>query len=77
MRVWTNKGLVTVNGRLYVVQFGDSLYLISQRFGVSVAELLSFNDQLNNSTLIFPGEILYIPILPLMGAKKKKTLKKR
>lgn len=77
MRVLTSRGAETVKGRYYVVQYGDSLYLISQRFSVSVAEILSFNDQLNNSTVIFPGEVLFIPSLKLVETKKKASVKKK
>ncbi|MDQ0902524.1 MULTISPECIES: LysM domain-containing protein [unclassified Paenibacillus] len=65
MRVITNKGALQVKGRFYIVQFGDSLYTVSHRFGVNVADLLTFNDQLNGLTTIYPGEILYIPVLSL------------
>ncbi|MNI09535.1 LysM domain protein [compost metagenome] len=77
MRVLTNRGLLTVKGRFYTVQFGDSLYLVSQRFGVPVADLLTFNDQLNGITTIFPGELLFIPNLQLENTPKRKPLKKK
>ena len=48
-------------GRWYVVQFGDTLYSVSQKFNVPVSQLLSENDQLEGSQVLFPGEILYIP----------------
>ncbi|GFZ80609.1 hypothetical protein GCM10008018_27590 [Paenibacillus marchantiophytorum] len=67
MRVLTSKGALQVQGRFYMVQFGDSLYTISQRFGVNVAELLTLNDQLQNQTTVYPGEILYIPDLGLQS----------
>ncbi|WP_179232873.1 LysM peptidoglycan-binding domain-containing protein [Paenibacillus rigui] len=61
MRIASHKSLLKLQGRFYVVQFSDSLYLISQRFGVSVSDLLTYNDQLQGSSTLFPGEILYIP----------------
>ncbi|MFH5187184.1 LysM peptidoglycan-binding domain-containing protein [Paenibacillus sp. TAB 01] len=61
MRIAVNRNLLKLHGRFYVVQFSDSLYLISQRFGVSVSDLLTYNDQLSGSSTIFPGEVLYIP----------------
>ncbi|MBD0382388.1 LysM peptidoglycan-binding domain-containing protein [Paenibacillus sedimenti] len=71
MRVMTNRGTLKVKGRFYAVQFGDSLYTISQRFDVSVADLLTFNDQLNGLSTIYPGEILYIPVMNLQIQAKK------
>lgn len=61
MRIVTHKSLLKLPGRFYVVQFSDSLYFISQRFGISVSDLLTYNDQLSGSSTLFPGEILYIP----------------
>jgi LysM repeat protein len=43
----------------YTVQGGDTLWAISQRFGVSVADLMAANGL--NSTLIFVGQVLVIP----------------
>jgi LysM repeat protein len=48
-------------GRWYVVQFGDTLYSVSQKFNVPVPQLLNENGQLDESQVLFPGEILYIP----------------
>ncbi|UKS26451.1 LysM domain-containing protein [Paenibacillus sp. HWE-109] len=75
MRVLTSKGALKVQGRFYMVQFGDSLYTISQRFGVNVAELLTLNDQLQNQTTVYPGEILYIPDLGLQSGGQQKGTK--
>jgi LysM repeat protein len=78
--VSNNNNLIKLQGRFYVVQFSDSLYLISQRFGINVSDLLSFNDQLGGSNVIFPGEVLYIPeptatTLRKAAAKPKRTKK--
>lgn len=73
MRVITNKGALQVKGRFYLVQFGDSLYTISLRFGINVADLLSFNDQLNGLMTIHPGEILYIPMIGLQTRGQTQT----
>lgn len=45
----------------YVVQPGDTMYLIAQRFGVSLDELIRANPQIANPDIIYPGEIVYIP----------------
>lgn len=44
----------------YTVQAGDSLYLIGRRFGVSYQEIMWANGL--NSTVIYPGMVLYIPL---------------
>jgi len=41
--------------RSYVVRYGDSLWLIGQRLGVSVSHLQSVNGV---SSLIYPGQVL-------------------
>jgi LysM repeat protein len=46
-------------GGTYTVQGGDTLWAISQRFGVSVADIMSANGL--NSTIIFVGQVLVIP----------------
>ena len=45
----------------YVVQPGDTMYLIAQRFGVSLDALIRANPQVRNPDLIFPGEVIHIP----------------
>ncbi|MGE5578569.1 MAG: SafA/ExsA family spore coat assembly protein [Bacillota bacterium] len=45
----------------YIVQPGDTMWLISQRFGVSLDTLIRANPQITNPEMIFPGEIVRIP----------------
>jgi spore coat assembly protein SafA len=45
----------------YVVQPGDTMWLIAGRFGVSLDALIRANPQVRNPELIFPGEIVHIP----------------
>lgn len=45
----------------YIVQPGDTMWLISQRFGVSLDTLIKANPQITNPEMIFPGEIVRIP----------------
>ncbi len=47
-------------GSTYVVQSGDSLYRIAQRFGVSIAAIIQANG-IVNPNLIFVGQVLRIP----------------
>lgn len=53
----------------YTVQKGDSLWMISRRFGVSVAQLLQWNS-LREGNRLQPGQtlVLYRPDIPPTGA---------
>ena len=44
----------------YTVQAGDSVYFISQRFGISMQQLQTANQLTDN--VIIPGQRLFIPI---------------
>ncbi|WP_324669852.1 LysM peptidoglycan-binding domain-containing protein [Geochorda subterranea] len=46
----------------YTVQPGDTLFFIAQRFGTTVDAILAINPQIANPNLIFPGQIICIPI---------------
>lgn len=45
----------------YIVQPGDTLFAIAQRFNTSPNEILSVNPQITNPNLIFPGQTILIP----------------
>ncbi|MDI6871437.1 MAG: LysM peptidoglycan-binding domain-containing protein [Bacillota bacterium] len=47
----------------YVVQPGDTLSAIARRFGVSLAALLAVNPEIADPDLIFPGQLIRIPLL--------------
>jgi spore coat assembly protein SafA len=49
------------HGRTYTVQKGDTMYLIAQRFGVSLEALIAANPQIKDPNLIFPGDVINIP----------------
>ena len=55
----------------YCVQQGDTMWLISRRFGISLDALIRANPQIRNPEMIFPGEIVRIPTmgasLPISG----------
>jgi len=44
-----------------IVQKGDSLWKIAQRYNVSFAEVLKLNDHFDNKHLIHPNDVVYIP----------------
>ncbi len=45
----------------YVVQPGDTMYFIAQRYGVSLEVLIRANPQIRNPDLIYPGDVIRIP----------------
>ncbi len=45
----------------YVVRPGDTLWAIAARLGVSLAQLIAANPQLQNPSLIYPGQRLSVP----------------
>lgn len=51
-----------IDTMVYVVQPGDTLFIIARRFGVTVAAILANNPQIFDPNLIFPGQIIGIPI---------------
>lgn len=52
--------LAQTGGTNYIVQPGDSLYKIAQRYGTTVDAIVDVND-LANPNLIFVGQLLVIP----------------
>jgi len=48
-------------GLIYTVRPGDSMYLIAQRFGISLQCLIEANPQIVNADLIFPGQQICVP----------------
>jgi LysM repeat protein len=54
--------LIPAGPHRYTVQRGDTLRRIAERYGVTVAFLLTGNN-LPNPDLIFPGQVIFIPII--------------
>jgi LysM repeat protein len=48
------------NPAYYLVEFGDTLSQIAERFGLSVEAIAQAND-IENPNLIFAGQVLYLP----------------
>ena len=48
-------------GVLYRVQSGETLYIIGQRFGISLEAILAANPQIVDPDQIFPGQIICLP----------------
>lgn len=49
---------------LYVVQPGDTLFSIAQRFSLDLNLLIQANPQIADPDLIFPGQIVFVPARP-------------
>lgn len=45
----------------YTVRAGDTMFLIAQRFGVTLQALINANPHITNPALIFPGDVLCVP----------------
>ncbi|NLY10790.1 MAG: LysM peptidoglycan-binding domain-containing protein [Firmicutes bacterium] len=45
----------------YIVQQGDTMYLIAKRFNITLNALIAANPQVKDPNLIFPGQVLCIP----------------
>jgi LysM repeat protein len=45
----------------YVVQWGDTLGKIAGRIGVSWRDILAVNPQIQNPSLIYTGQVIYLP----------------
>jgi len=55
------EGVVTPpSDQTYVVQRGDTLRLIANRFGTTVTAILQLNPQIVNPNLIYPGQVIRI-----------------
>jgi LysM repeat protein len=52
-------------GGTYIVQWGDSLGSIAQRYGASVSDLMAANPQIWNASWIYAGQALNIPYKPV------------
>jgi len=57
---WTGTKVLAQGETTYVVQSGDTLWRIAQRFGTTVDELVKLND-IGNPDLILVGQVLVLP----------------
>jgi spore coat assembly protein SafA len=47
----------------YTVVPGDTMWLIAQRFGVPVDQLIAANEHIRNPNIVFPGDVLCVPTI--------------
>ncbi len=62
--VWQREkdgGRVEAEEQLYLVRTGDNFKRIAKAFGVSEARLEAVNPQVEDTNLLFRGELIYIP----------------
>lgn len=50
--------------KIYTVVSGDNMYSIAQKFAVELADLINANPQITDPNVIYPGDVLCIPLLP-------------
>jgi peptidoglycan DL-endopeptidase LytF len=48
----------------YTVMPGDTLFTIAQQHGTTVAAILAINPQITNPDLIYPGQVICVPVTP-------------
>lgn len=48
-------------GMYYTVEPCDTMFLIAQRFGICLEQLIAANPQIKDPNLIYPGQVLCIP----------------
>jgi len=53
----------------YTVMPGDTLYQIANRYGVPVDELLKANPDIKDPNLIYPGQLIEIPVDKVPGGE--------
>lgn len=53
---------VCPNGQLYTVKSGDTMFMIAKHFGITLQSLINANPQISDPNLIFPGQIICIPV---------------
>jgi spore coat assembly protein SafA len=54
----------TCGGQIYTVRAGDTLFMISRKFNVTLSELIAANPQITSPALIFPGQQICVPTAP-------------
>ncbi|RJP46422.1 MAG: LysM peptidoglycan-binding domain-containing protein [Anaerolineaceae bacterium] len=52
-------------GGTYVVQYGDTLRKIADRYGFSVGDMIAANPQIPNPNLIYVGQVINLPARPI------------
>lgn len=51
-----------LDGQLYTVQSGDTMFTIARSYNISLQDLIDANPQISDPNMIYPGERLCIPV---------------
>lgn len=61
--IFSSVAIVTQANSVYTVIKGDSLWKISVKYKIGLDEIIAANSQIKNPALIYPGQIINIPLL--------------
>jgi spore coat assembly protein SafA len=53
----------------YIVQPGDTMFLIAQNFGIALNTLIAANPQMEDPNLIYPGQLIDVPVNPYSSGR--------
>lgn len=53
------------SGGNYTIQWGETLGIIATRLGVSVNDILALNPQITNASLVYAGQVISLPAVPV------------
>jgi LysM repeat protein len=71
LRTKTGVVIPPTGGQTYIIQRGDTLRIIANRFGTTVDAILKLNPQITNANLIYVGQAIKLPdgsvIIPPTG----------
>lgn len=65
-----DSGTSCANGTPYTIRQGDSFYLIAQRFGIPLANLLAANPGVDPARLVV-GQVICVPVAPRGGLSQR------
>ncbi|WP_241655943.1 SafA/ExsA family spore coat assembly protein [Halobacillus litoralis] len=58
----------------YTVKSGDTLWKISKKYKIGLAEIINANPQFNNPDLIYPGDRVTIPMKPSIKSVERQVI---
>jgi uncharacterized YkwD family protein/spore coat assembly protein SafA len=59
---------------IYTVKPGDSLWIISVKYQIGLSELIAYNPQIKNPSLIYPGQKVTVPLFTEIKNIEKKVI---
>lgn len=55
--------IIEVSAVSHTVIKGESMWLIAKKYQVGLSEIIAANDQVSNPNLIYPGQVLEVPLV--------------